>query len=66
MNRLNLSRYFRKYAFLYFIAVIAVLASTILDMVAPLIVQHIVDDVLIARNLAIFFVVFLNIFFLGF
>lgn len=65
MNRLNLSRYFRKYAFLYFIAVIAVLASTILDMVAPLIVQHIVDDVLIARNLDIFKYLLLGILGIG-
>lgn len=65
MNRLNLSHYFRKYAFLYFIAVIAVLASTILDMVAPLIVQHIVDDVLIARNLDIFKYLLLGILGIG-
>lgn len=65
MNRLNLSRYFRKYAFFYFIAVIAVLASTILDMVAPLIVQHIVDDVLIARNLDIFKYLLLGILGIG-
>lgn len=65
MNRLNLGRFFRKYTFLYFIAVIAVLASTILDMAAPLIVQHIVDDVLIARNLDIFKYLLLGILGIG-
>lgn len=65
MNRLNLGRFFRKYTFLYLIAVIAVLASTLLDMAAPLIVQHIVDDVLIARNLDIFKYLLLGILGIG-
>lgn len=60
MNKLNLGRYFKKYAFLYLIAVLAMSASTLLDMAAPLIVQHIVDDVLIARNMDV-----LNLFLLG-
>ncbi|MCQ2576707.1 MAG: ABC transporter ATP-binding protein/permease [Treponema sp.] len=51
MNKLNLSRYFRKYAFLYLLAVLAMTASTLLDMLVPILVQHIVDDVLIARNI---------------
>ncbi len=51
MNRLNLSRYFRKYAFMYLIAFLAMSASTMLDMFVPMIVQHIVDDVLIAKNI---------------
>lgn len=65
MNRLNLGRFFRKYTILYFIAVIAVLASTLLDMAAPLIVQHIVDDVLIAKNLDIFKYLLLGILGIG-
>lgn len=51
MNKLNLSRYFKKYAGLYLIAVFSMCIGTLLDMVAPLIVQHIVDDVLIAKKL---------------
>lgn len=50
-NKLNLSRYFKKYAFLYLIAILAMTAGTFLDMIAPIIVQHIVDDVLVAKNL---------------
>ena len=51
MNKLNLPKYFGKYCFAYLIALIAMLAGTLLDMVAPKIVQHIVDDVIVARNL---------------
>lgn len=51
MNKLNLGRYIKRYAFLYFIAFIAMCIGTLLDQMAPLIVQHIVDDVLIAHNL---------------
>lgn len=51
MNKLNLPKYFGKYWFAYLIAIIAMLAGTLLDMVAPKIVQHIVDDVIVARNL---------------
>ena len=51
MNKLNLGKYFKKYAFLYLIAIISMGIGTLLDQVAPLIVQHIVDDVLIARNI---------------
>ncbi len=50
-NKLHLGRYFKKYSILYLIALAAMLFSTWLDMMAPLIVQHIVDDVLIARNI---------------
>ncbi len=53
MNKLNLASYVKKYSFLYFIAVIAVSVSILLDMAAPLIVQHIVDDVIIAGSLDI-------------
>lgn len=50
MNKLNLARYFKKYAFVYVIAFVAMTASTFLDQLAPLFVQHIVDDVLLAHN----------------
>ena len=53
MNKLNLLHYFRRYSFLYLIAIIAMCASTLLDQAAPLIVQHIVDDVLIAKKLEV-------------
>ncbi|MCQ2592010.1 MAG: ABC transporter ATP-binding protein/permease [Treponema sp.] len=51
MNKLNLGTYFKKYSFMYLLALLAMIAGTILDMLAPKIVQHIVDDVLIAKNL---------------
>ncbi len=53
MNRLNLLHYFKRYSFLYLIALIAMCASTLLDQAAPLIVQHIVDDVLIAKKMEV-------------
>lgn len=53
MNKLNLFRYFRKYSFLYLIALIAMTAGTMLDQAAPLIVQHIIDDVLIAKKMEV-------------
>lgn len=53
MTRLNLMKYCRKYAVLYVIAFLAMCASTLLDMAAPLIVQHIVDDVLIGGNMGL-------------
>ena len=51
MNKLNLPKYFKKYAFIYLIALLAMTASTFLDQMAPLVVQHIVDDVLLAHNI---------------
>ncbi len=51
MNKLNLARYLKKYAFVYIIAFVAMTASTFLDQLAPLFVQHIVDDVLLAHNI---------------
>lgn len=51
MNKLNLAGYFKKYAFVYIIAFVAMTASTFLDQLAPLFVQHIVDDVLLAHNI---------------
>ena len=52
-NKLNLSNYIRKYSFFYFLAIIAIFISTILDMMAPLVVQHIVDDVLINKKIEV-------------
>ena len=51
MNKLNLFRYFKRYSFLYLIALLAMTAGTMLDQAAPLIVQHIIDDVLIAKKM---------------
>ena len=53
MNKLNLFRYFKRYSFLYLIALLAMTAGTMLDQAAPLIVQHIIDDVLIAKRMEI-------------
>ncbi len=53
MNKLNLFRYFKRYSFLYLIALLAMSAGTMLDQAAPLIVQHIIDDVLIAKKLEV-------------
>ncbi len=50
-NKLNLAKYFKRYATLYLIAVFSMAFSTWLDMIAPIIVQHIVDDVLVAHNI---------------
>jgi len=50
-TKLNLGHYVKKYSFLYFIAIICMTGGTLLDMIAPIIVQHIVDDVLVAKNL---------------
>lgn len=49
-TKLNLSSYFRRQILLYLIALFAVICSILLDMYAPIIVQHIVDDVIIAKN----------------
>ena len=53
MNKLNLFRYFKRYSFLYLIALLAMSAGTMLDQAAPLIVQHIIDDVLIAKRMEV-------------
>lgn len=50
-TKLKLFSYFRKYLPLYFIALLAVIFSILLDMYAPIILQHIVDDVIIAHNM---------------
>ena len=64
-NKLNLFHYFKKYIPLYFIALVAITASILLDMIAPVIVQHIVDDVLIARNMSILHLLLLGILGIG-
>ena len=53
MNKLILFRYFKRYSFLYLIAIVAMTAGTLLDQAAPLIVQHIIDDVLIAKKMEV-------------
>ena len=50
-NKLNLAKYFKRYTTLYLIAIFSMAFSTWLDMIAPIIVQHIVDDVLVAHNM---------------
>jgi ATP-binding cassette subfamily B protein len=50
-NKLNLAKYFKRYASLYLIAIFTMAFSTWLDMIAPIIVQHIVDDVLVVHNM---------------
>ncbi|MBO4404236.1 MAG: ABC transporter ATP-binding protein [Treponema sp.] len=65
MNRLNLSGYIKKYSFIYIIALLAMSASTVLDQLAPLIVQHIVDDVLIARKMELLKLLLLGILGIG-
>lgn len=65
MEKLKLGRFFKKYIFLYFIAIIAVLLSTVLDMTSPIIVQHIVDDVLIAKKMEVFKFLLLGILAIG-
>lgn len=65
MNKLNLSKYFRKYPYLYLIALLAMTAATLLDQAAPLIVQHIVDDVLIGKNTGVLNLLLLGILGIG-
>ena len=65
MNKLNLSKYFKKYSYLYLIALLAMTAATLLDQAAPLIVQHIVDDVLIGKNTGVLNLLLLGILGIG-
>lgn len=53
MNKLNLFHYVKRYTFLYLIAIVAMSAGTLLDQAAPLIVQHIIDDVLLAKKMQV-------------
>ena len=61
MEKLNLADYFKKYLFFYLLAFLAMAAGTMLDQIAPLIVQHIIDDVLVAKKIEL-----LKYFLLGF
>ena len=65
MNKLNLTGYVKKYALFYLIAVICMAAGTMLDQIAPIIVQHIVDDVLIARKMELLHFLLLGILSIG-
>ena len=65
MNKLNLTGYVRKYALFYLIAVICMAAGTMLDQVAPIIIQHIVDDVLVARKMEMLHFLLLGILSIG-
>ena len=65
MNKLNLFRYFKRYSFLYLIALLAMSAGTMLDQAAPLIVQHIIDDVLIAKKMEVLNFLLLSILGIG-
>ncbi len=53
-NKLNLGHYVGKQMPLYSIAIICMIIAVLLDMAAPIIVQHIVDDVLIGKKLELF------------
>lgn len=64
-EKLRLWRFVKRYAFLYFIAVFAMILATLLDMVFPIVMQRIVDDVLIAKNIAIFKFLLLAVFSVG-
>ena len=64
-NKFNLASYFKKYAFLYFLATICMLVGVTLDMVFPIVVQHIVDDVLIARKMELINMLLLSILGIG-
>ena len=65
MDRLHLMKYCRKYILLYVIAFLAMSASTLLDMAAPVIVQHIVDDVLLAGKMELLTMLLLGILGIG-
>ena len=53
-NKLNLGHYVGKQMPLYSIAIICMIIAVLLDMAAPIIVQHIIDDVLIGKKLELF------------
>ena len=55
----------RPYVALYSVAILAMAFSTWLDMIAPIIVQHIVDDVLIARQMDLLKMLLLGILGIG-
>ncbi len=65
MNKLNLFKYFGKYSYMYLIAFLAMTAATILDQTAPLIIQHVIDDVLIAKRMELLKFLLLGILAIG-
>ncbi|MEE3314499.1 MAG: ABC transporter ATP-binding protein [Treponema sp.] len=64
-TKLNLAKHVRPYVALYSVAILAMAFSTWLDMIAPIIVQHIVDDVLIARQMDLLKMLLLGILGIG-
>ncbi|MBR6294997.1 MAG: ABC transporter ATP-binding protein [Treponema sp.] len=64
-TKLNLTKHVRPYVALYSVAILAMAFSTWLDMIAPIIVQHIVDDVLIARQMDLLKMLLLGILGIG-
>ncbi len=65
MNKLNLFKYFGKYSYMYLLAFLAMTAATILDQTAPLIIQHVIDDVLIAKRMELLKFLLLGILAIG-
>lgn len=65
MQKLNLLYYIKKHSFLYSLALIAIILSTLLDMAAPLIVQHIFDDVITNKNFDILNFLLIGILIIG-
>lgn len=65
-NKIPLLKYVKKYYYIYVIAFFAMLFGTLLDQIVPLIMQHIVDDVLVAKNTAPLKMLLLGIFAVGF
>ena len=63
--KLNLTKHVRPYVALYSVAILAMAFSTWLDMIAPIIVQHIVDDVLIAHQMDLLKMLLLGILGIG-
>ncbi|MBP5175934.1 MAG: ABC transporter ATP-binding protein [Treponema sp.] len=64
-TKLNLTKHVRPYVALYSVAILAMAFSTWLDMIAPIIVQHIVDDVLIAHQMDLLKMLLLGILGIG-
>ena len=52
-TRKKLSTYIWEYKWHYFFAVLSLLASVSLDMLAPMLTMHIIDDVILGGNLSI-------------
>lgn len=52
-TRKKLSTYIWEYKWYYFFAILSLLASVSLDMLAPMLTMHIIDDVILGGNLSI-------------